>query len=358
MQTAPIGILGASGYSGMEASRILAFHPRVELRVVSSDRWKGDSVEQRLAISPAHSVAARLTYAAQEEAERLACDCAAVLLCTPVEASLSLVPRLLAKGVKVVDLSGAFRLQDVAWFKAAYGLAHPAPELLHEAVYSMPELSDAVRQAARAARLIANPGCFPTAAVLPLAPLLEAELLEPGPVIIDAASGVTGAGRKATEELSFSEVEGDYRAYRVLRHQHTPEIAQTLARNAGRSVALTFTPHLLPVRRGILATAYARVKPGVDAAALREALLHKYAAEPFISVAAHADAVALRYVVGTNRCQIGVAVGSAFDEGRAVIVSAIDNLVKGAAGQAVQNLNLLMGWPESDGLSALRGQQP
>lgn len=358
MQTAPIGILGASGYSGMEATRILAFHPRVELRVVSSDRWKGDLVEQRLAICATHSAAARLVYTAQEEAERLAQECAAVLLCTPVEASLALAPRLLAQGVKVVDLSGAFRLQDPAWFQAAYGLSHPAPALLQEAVYSMPELSQTTRHAARSARLIANPGCFPTAAALPLVPLFEAGLLEAESVIVDAASGVTGAGRKATEELSFSEVEGDFKAYRVLRHQHTPEIAQALGRAAGRRVALTFTPHLLPLRRGILATAYVRVKPGVDAAVLRGALLHKYASEPFISVADHADAVALKHVVGTNRCQMGVAVGGSFDEGRAVIVSTIDNLVKGAAGQAVQNLNLLMGWPESEGLSALRGQHP
>ena len=358
MQTTPIAILGASGYSGMEATRILAFHPRVDLRVVSSDRWKGDSVEQRLAISPSHSAAARLAYCAQEEAERLALECAAVLLCTPVEASLEIAPRLLAKGVKVVDLSGAYRLQDVAWFQAAYGLPHPSPDLLSEAVYSLPELSPLVRHAARAARLISNPGCFPTAAALPLAPLFEAGLLEPESVIVDAKSGVTGAGRKATEELSFSEVEGDFRAYRVLRHQHTPEIVQTLGRAAGRRVALTFTPHLLPVRRGILATAYVRVKPGVDAEVLRSALLHKYASEPFISVAASADAVALKHVVGTNRCQIGVAAGSHFDEGRAVIVSAIDNLVKGAAGQAVQNLNLMMGWPEGEGLSALRGHHP
>jgi len=193
-------------------------------------------------------------------------------------------------------------------------------------------------------RLVANPGCYPTAAALALAPLIEAGLVQ-GPFIVDAASGVTGAGRKATEEMSFGEVDEDFRAYRVLRHQHQPEIAQTLRHE------VTFTAHLLPVRRGILATCYAWAAGRSD---LNEVFLHKYASCPFIEVLDSPDQVSLKGVVGTNKCQVAVA-----SDGEVVIaISAIDNLVKGAAGQAVQNLNLAMGWPETAGLDTLRGFHP
>src|SRR6267143_81239 len=202
--------------------------------------------------------------------------------------------------------------------------------------------------APRGARLVANPGCYPTAAALALAPLIEARLLAPDPLIVDAASGVTGAGRKAAEDFSFAEVDGDFRAYRVLRHQHQPEIAQTLAR------PLTFTAHLLPVKRGILATCYARLAPGRKASELQGALLHKYADAPFVEVLETPDQVTLKGVTGTNRCQVAVAA-----DGEVVVaISAIDNLIKGAAGQVVQNLNLIMGWAETAGLDTLRGFHP
>ena len=352
MERTPIAVLGASGYSGIEATRILAQHPRAELRVVASDRWHGETVEKRAGV---RGTAGRLRYAPQERAADLARECAAALLCTPVDASLELAPPLIAAGLKVVDLSGAFRLSDPSAFRAAYGLAHPHAELLSESVYGMPELGS--REAIAKARLIANPGCYPTAAALALAPLLRAGLLASEGIVVDAASGTTGAGRKATEEMSFSEVMDDFRAYRVLRHQHTPEIAQTLARAGGRPVPLTFTPHLLPLRRGILATCYARLADGRTAADAAAAFLHNYANEPFVDLAASADEVSLRSVVGTNRCQIGFATGGD-DPGRIVVIASIDNLVKGAAGQAVQNLNLALGWPETAGLDTLRGIHP
>ena len=348
----PVGIIGASGYAGIEAARILAFHPDAELRLLASDRWQGDPASERIGLGgPAGS----LRYAAQEHALDLARSCAAVLLATPADVSLRLAPLLLQAGVRVVDLSGAFRLRDPAAFRHHYGVEHTHPGLLTEAFYGLPELS----RAPAGTRLVANPGCYPTAAALALAPLLQAGLLAGEGIVIDAASGTTGAGRKATEDLSFAEVDEDFRAYRVLRHQHTPEIAQTLAGAAGRGVALTFTPHLLPVRRGILSTAYARLAPGRSPAEVTAALTHKYAGSPFVRVLRAPDDVNLRSVVGTNRCDLAVACDPAgADPGRVVVVSAIDNLVKGAAGQAVQNLNLIMGWPETSGLTTLRGFHP
>jgi N-acetyl-gamma-glutamyl-phosphate reductase len=341
MQTVPVGVIGASGYSGLEASRILALHPHVELRLLASDKWQGETAAKRAGVP---GPAGRLRYAPQEKAVELARECAAVLLATPAEVSLELAPRLLSAGVRVVDLSGAFRLKDAAVFEKHYQLKHPHPALLSEAFYGLPELS----RTPLGTRFVANPGCYPTAAALALAPLVQAGLLGPEGLIVDAASGVTGAGRKASEDLSFAEVDEDFKAYRVLRHQHAPEIAQTLQR------PLTFTAHLLPAKRGILATCYGRLTPGRDPAELQAALMHKYADCPFVEVLASPDEVALKGVVGSNKCQLAVA----SDGHTVVVISAIDNLVKGAAGQAVQNLNLAMGWPETAGLDSLRGFHP
>src|SRR5467141_2585124 len=249
MERIPIAVLGASGYSGVEATRILAQHPRAELKVVASDRWQGETVERRAGV---RGPAGRLRYAPQERAVELARECAAALLCTPVDASLQLVPALLAAGLKVVDLSGDGDQPRLGDRLPPSELEHPHADLLRESVYGMPELGG--REAIAKARLVANPGCYPTAAALALVPLLRAGVLAPEGVIVDAASGTTGAGRKASEEMSFSEVMDDFRAYRVLRHQHTSEIAWTLSEAAGREVPLTFTAHLLPLRRGILAT--------------------------------------------------------------------------------------------------------
>jgi N-acetyl-gamma-glutamyl-phosphate reductase len=340
MQTAPVGVVGASGYSGIEASRILAQHPHVELRLLGSDKWAGDTAARRAGLSGA---AGKLRYAGQDHVVGLARECAAVLLATPAEASLQLAPTLLSLGVKVVDLSGAFRLRDAVLYPRHYGFDHTNKDLLSQAFYGLPELA----RTPAGTRLVANPGCYPTAVELALAPLIEADLIE-GPFIADAASGVTGAGRKASEEMSFAEVDEDFRAYKVLRHQHQPEMEQTLGR------PLTFTAHLLPAKRGILATCYARLKPGRKPDDLKAQLMHKYANEPFVEVLNSPEEVHLKGVVGTNQCHLAVV----SDGATAIVVSAIDNLVKGAAGQAVQNLNLVMGWPQTAGLEGLRGFHP
>ena len=340
MQKAPVGIIGASGYSGLEASRILAQHPHVELRMLGSEKWAGETAARKAGLGGA---AGKLKYVGQEHMVHLAGECAAVLLATPAEGSLQLAPTLLAMGVKIIDLSGAFRLKDPLLYPKFYGFEHTQRALLSEATYGLPELG----RVSPGTRLVANPGCYPTAVELALAPLVEAGLVD-GPLIADAASGVTGAGRKANEEMSFAEVDEDFRAYKVLRHQHQPEMEQVVGRR------LTFTAHLLPVKRGILATCYARLKPGRRPDELKAALLHKYANEPFVEVLGSAEEVTLKGVAGTNKCQLAVA----SDGETVIVVSAIDNLVKGAAGQAVQNLNLIMGWPETAGLDTLRGFHP
>jgi N-acetyl-gamma-glutamyl-phosphate reductase len=340
-----VGVVGASGYSGIELCRLLAQHPDVTLRFAASERWEGDSLRSRTGVG---GRVGALQYQAVERALRGANGCAVVLLATPTEVSLRLVPQLLQAGIRVVDLSGAFRLASAAAYRPAYGFEHPAPELLAESVYGLPELS---RAGLATARLVANPGCFATAAALAVGPLLSAGLLAEEAVVVDAASGVTGAGRQAQESYSFAEVDEDMRAYRVLRHQHLPEMAQSFQRAAGHPRAFTFTPHLLPLRRGILCTVSARLRPGAAPEALRAALEEAYRGEPFVDVVATPEEVTLRGVAGTPRALVGVACATAgFDPGRVVVLSSLDNLLKGAASQAVQNLNAMLGLEETQGL--------
>jgi N-acetyl-gamma-glutamyl-phosphate reductase len=271
-----------------------------------------------------------------------------VFLATPAEVSAELAPKLLAKGARVVDLSGAFRLDDAAAYPAWYGFAHPAPHLLAEARYGLPELA---REKLHGARLVTNPGCYATAIALALAPLVKAGLGLRGGIAVTGLSGVSGAGRKASEDYSFVEVSDDLRAYRLGKHQHVPEIEQTVARYAGACGPISFTPVLAPIRRGILATATVRVE-GAAPAELPDALRQAYDKEPFVRVLAP-DKVSVKDVVHTNRCHVGLAVDAR--AGVVVAVSAIDNLVKGAAGQAVQAMNAALGWPETTGLDLLGG---
>lgn len=348
MDRTRVGIFGGSGYAGRELALLLLRHPRVELAFVASDRSAGTPVAQDLGVS---TLETSLKYVTVAQGEALAAECAAVLLATPTEASLELAPKLLAHGCKVIDLSGGFRLSDAEAFTQYYGAVAPPAQLQASAAYGLPEL---FRSSIPSAKLVANPGCYPTSAALALAPLLSAKLIDPSSMIIDAASGVTGAGRKATEEYSFTELESDFKAYKVLKHQHTPEIAQSLARVAGLpSVKLTFTPHLLPVGRGILSTCYARLAKPATQSDLQACFAQAYGNEPFITLAKSPEQVSLRKVVGTNQCQIGVACEPEVG-GQVVVISAIDNLVKGAAGQAVQNLNLVLGWEETTGLTSFR----
>ncbi len=344
MHTLSVAVVGASGYSGLELTRILSRHPRLRVAAVTSDRWAGERVSARL---PLEGPVGALAYLPLADSH--AVDAEVAFLATPAEVSLALAPTLVARGVKVVDLSGAFRLLDTAAYPPWYGFAHTAPALLAEARYGLPELG---RAALPGARLVTNPGCYATAIALAVAPLVRSGLCAAEGIAVTGLSGVSGAGRKASEDYAFCEVDEDLRAYRLGTHQHVPEIEQTVARYAGACGALSFTPVLVPLRRGILATCVLRVAPGTSAAALQAALAEAYAGEPFVKVLP-ADRVLVKDVVRTNRCHLGVALDGR--AGVAVAVSAIDNLVKGAAGQAVQALNAAMGWPETEALDLVGG---
>jgi N-acetyl-gamma-glutamyl-phosphate reductase len=349
------GIVGVSGYSGMELARILARHAGFTLAFVTTDKWAGKPLGSKLALP---SASAGLPCLSHDEGKARFGSVDVVFLCTPAEASIALAPAALAAGARVVDLSGGFRLA-AGDYPTWYGFTHGDPALLAEAVYSMPEATGN-RDRLRAARLVSNPGCYPTVSALAVLPLLKAGLIDPGTVIIDAKSGTTGGGRKAAEDWSFSEVDGDLRAYRVLRHQHTPEIERVLALAGVEGARVVFTPHLLPARRGILATAYGRLTPAATAkgdptAALVAALEAFVQDRPFIRVVAPEEAN-LAAAVGTNRVVIGARADAA--RGVAVVCASMDNLVKGAAGQAVQNANLMFGLPEAAGLDDLVGHLP
>jgi len=328
----------------MVAARLLAAHPSFDLAFCTSDKWTGDSVRDRLGANTSES----LRFVPNAEASKQALSVDAVLLATSAEVSLRLAGDILSEEKIVIDLSGAFRLDEVTDYPQWYKLEHDEAELLSIAHYGLPEVFGRPRGA-----LVANPGCYPTAAILPLAPLLKADLVEREGIVIDAKSGVTGAGRQASEAYSFVEIDDDFRAYKLLSHQHTPEIAQILSRVAKERVKITFTAHLLPIRRGILSTSYARPKPGVTRDLLVECLQQAYGDSPFVQIVPP-EQVTLSSVVGTNVCRIGVA----SNDDVVILVSAIDNLVKGAAGQAIQNLNLTFELPETAGLDSLQRSTP
>lgn len=334
---ARVGIVGASGYSGMVAARLLLNHPYVDLAFCTSDKWTGDRVGARVGVADS----SHLEFVANGRAIEASKGCDVVMLATSAEVSLDLAPGLRDRGLSVIDFSGGFRLRDIASFQRWYGFEHSAHALNGASHYGLPELFGAPPRDA----LVANPGCYATATILALAPLLRAGLVDPSGIIVDAKSGVTGAGRQAKEPYSFAELDGDLRAYRLLSHQHTPEIAQALS-----IPSLTFTAHLLPVRRGILATCYARPK---KKAGFVEALRDFYARAPFVEITAPEE-VTLASVVGTNMCRLGVVA----DDDVVIVLAAIDNLVKGAAGQAVQNLNLMLGIDERTALGALARSAP
>jgi N-acetyl-gamma-glutamyl-phosphate reductase len=343
------GIIGISGYSGMELARLLAGHPRFKLALAVSDKWAGASVGDRLPFA-GQSSTVPIHPQAQAAAAMRGLD--VVFLCTPAEASLELAAQALEAGVRVVDLSGAFRLAADE-YPRWYGFTHPRTDLLKLACYSMPEAG--VSGDIRAAQLVSNPGCYATASTLATLALLRGGVIGSEGIVIDAKSGMTGAGRKATEELSFSELEGDFRAYKVLKHQHTPEIERTLALAGAGDLRVTFTPYYLPVRRGILATVYGRLQPGKTGADAAAAVKAFVADRPFLR-ATKPEGVRLHAIVGTNR--VLMAADADPDRGVAIGFAAIDNLVKGAAGQAVQNANLMFGLPETAGLDLLGGHAP
>ncbi|MFO0598061.1 MAG: N-acetyl-gamma-glutamyl-phosphate reductase [Myxococcaceae bacterium] len=332
MQQIQVGVIGASGYSGIELTRLILGHSKARLQFVTSDRWVGKTVNACTALP------SELAYVSNEAGLEAAKGCGVVFLATPAETSLELAPKLRALGVRVVDLAGSFRLQDLSKYPAFYKFEHTSPALLKDAVYGMPEL---FRERIKGCQFVSNPGCYATAAALSCAPLLNAGLIDPDSIVISAASGVSGAGRKASEEYTFMEIDSDFRAYKTLKHQHVPEIEQTLGVKK-----LVFTPHLLPMKRGILSTAVARLKKGVGQAQVNEAFSKAYGKEPLVKLLPSADAVRIADVVKTPWCLVGASV----DDTHVVSISAIDNLLKGAASQAVQNFNLMLDFDEVDGL--------
>lgn len=333
------GLAGATGYVGVELLRLLSRHPAVRITALTADTTAGQPMD---ALYGHLAGLVDLTPGATTAAAFEGCD--VVLTALPHGASAALAGELHDGGIRVIDLGADFRLKDAKTYEHWYGVEHPRPDLLPQAVYGLPEL---YRQAIRNARLVANPGCYPTSAALALAPLVHHGLADLDLLILDSKSGVSGAGRKPSLTSHFCEVQGSLAAYAVAgAHRHTPEIEQTLSSLAGRPVHVTFTPHLVPMNRGILTTAYTRTA----ARDLPALYVEFYRGEPFVQV--RRDALpATAQVAGSNRCH--VAPRHDARTGRATVVAVLDNLVKGAAGQAVQNLNLMFGLDETAGLDLM-----
>jgi len=339
-----VAIVGASGYTGVELIRLLLNHPQVEIACVTSEQSAGKRISD---VFP--SLRSRCDLVLEPiEPVRVAQKADFVFTALPHKAAMEVVPTFLELGRQVVDLSADYRLHDATEYACWYE-PHLSPQLLAEAVYGLPELH---RQEVAGARLVANPGCYPTSILLALAPLLRRGLVDPASIIVDAKSGVSGAGRSAKVESLFCEVNDGFRAYGVGGvHRHIPEIEQELSLLAGERVTISFTPHLVPMDRGILSTIYARPTREVTSAALLEVLQDAYADEPFVRIQREGEFPATQHVRGGNFCDIGVTVDRR--TGRVIVVSAIDNLVKGAAGQAVQNMNLMRGFAETSGLTGV-----
>lgn len=335
-----VAIVGASGYTGAELLRILVGHPEVEICSVTSRQHEG---------LPIHQVFPSLTGFCGLVCEPL--DVAAisaradlVFTALPHKSAMEVVPGFLNAGCKVIDLSADYRLKDQDVYQQWYQ-PHTSPELFTQAVYGLPEL---YAEQIRSAQLIANPGCYPTSVILGLAPLLEEQLIDPETLIVDSKSGVSGAGRGVKLGSLFCEANEGFRAYGIASHRHTPEIEQELTALANTSIRLSFTPHLLPVNRGILSTCYADLHQDKTTEELLELYRRRFANEKFVRIMPGDQLPNIAYVRGTNFCDIGLV--SDQHTGRVIVVSAIDNLVKGAAGQAVQNMNITCGFAESQGL--------
>jgi N-acetyl-gamma-glutamyl-phosphate reductase len=341
---ARIGILGASGYTGSELVRLLLAHPRVEIALLTADRKAGQEMRD---VYPQFAPYALPKLVAIDGIDWAGLKLDLVFCALPHGTTQTVIKHLLANApeTKVVDLSADFRLTEPAAYARWYGHAHQAVELQQEAVYGLVEV---YRREIKKARLVANPGCYTTCAQLPLVPLLKAKAIEPDEIVIDAKSGMTGAGRAAKENMLFSEVSEGFHAYGVGHHRHMAELDQEFSKAAGRDVLVSFTPHLLPMNRGILSTIYVRGRRGRTAEDLHVLLEKAYAKEPFVHVLPFGQTPQTRHVRGSNMTFIGLAKDRV--PGRAIIVSALDNLVKGASGQAVQNMNLLLGYAETMGL--------
>jgi N-acetyl-gamma-glutamyl-phosphate reductase len=340
-----VAVLGASGYAGGELVRLLAAHRRAEVTFLGAK----DSAGKTLAEVHPHLVSLPIAGNAMEsiEADAIAGAADVVFSALPNGTSASLVPALLDAGLRVIDLAGDFRLAAEA-YPEWYGFEHPAPALLEKAVYGVPELFGA--QVA-GAELVANPGCYATSAILGLAPLLGEGLIEPGAIRVDGKTGLSGAGKAANESTTYASTEESLRPYRVPRHQHTPEIERGLELATGVAPPVLFVPHLVPAVRGVLTTSYATLTEGATTETLTEALTVAYAGCPFVRVLAPGAMADSKRVRGTNVIELQAVADAR--TGTAAVVGAVDNLVKGAAGQAIQNLNLALGFDEAEGLPLL-----
>jgi N-acetyl-gamma-glutamyl-phosphate reductase len=332
-----VAILGATGYTALELLKILLRHPQVQIAVVTSRQEGCPSIAS---IHP--SLTGRLDLNVEDPAaEEIASRADCVFSCLPHAASAEIAMKLLAAGTRVVDFSADYRLDDAASYEKWYEHKHPDPVRLGKTVYGLPEL---FAEQIPSARLVANPGCYPTSAILPLAPLLKAGLIEPTDIVIDSKSGVSGAGRTPKLSTLYPECNESISAYSVGKHRHMPEIEQILGRATGQAVETIFTPHLVPMDRGILTVSYSRPTGALKAEEVLAKLREFYAGQPFVQIVEHLPAT--KDVSGTNYCHITARVV----RGRVLLISVIDNLIKGASGAAVQNMNLMFGQPETTAL--------
>lgn len=339
-----VAICGGSGYTGIELLRILSDHSQVEISALTSEKSAGKKLGE---LFPHLHACGNLVYEPLNK-EKLLKKADLFFLALPHGASQEAVNFFYRNGKKVIDLSADYRLRDPEIYKTWYGLSHEFVSTLRKAVYGLPEI---YRGRIRKASLIANPGCYPTSAILGLTPALKAKVVDTSSIVIDSKSGTSGAGRKADVAVSFCEVNEGFKAYGIGTHRHTPEIEQELSFLAGKQIAVNFTPHLLPVDRGILTTIYAKMTKKTDTAAVLNIYRKRYAGEPFVKIHDEGVFPNIKNVRGTNVCEIGLKVNTRTNT--LIVVSAIDNLVKGASGQAVHNMNLMMGFPEQEGLARI-----
>ena len=333
-----VGIVGATGYTGLELLRICSHHPEVEIIWATSDSYSGVELEK---YCPAWQGRAGMVFE-KPDLEKMAREVDIVFLGLPHGVAMDYVPTILPHA-KVIDLGADFRIQNLEVYERCYGLNHKTPSIVREAIYGIPEI---YRQQIKEARIIANPGCYPTSIIIPLYPLLKNHIIQPE-IIADSKSGVTGAGKKPTEITHFCEVDENFKAYKIGEHRHQPEIQEQLSQAFGNPVEVIFTPHLLPIKRGILSTIYAQMEPSLSEKEMWDILNKFYQDEPWVRIYPIGQFPELKWVLGSNFCDIGI---KKVDEKHVVIVSALDNLTKGASGQAVQNMNILFGIDERVGL--------
>lgn len=338
-----INIAGATGYTGIELLRILARHPEVQIGTLTAESHVGKNI---IDVAPSLTGQYDQTLVALEPSIAEKCD--VLFLALPHTASMAHVPGFLKQGCKIVDLSADYRLHSAAVFETWYKTPHQNPEFLKEAVYGLPELH---REQIKKAQLVANPGCYPTGVILGLAPILKEGWADTDSIVADCKSAVSGAGRKLTQTTQFCEANEGVSAYGLGDHRHTPEIEQELSQVAGKDITISFSPHLMPMNRGLLSTIYVDLKMDMDRDTLLDHYNRYYEKESFVRVLPAGHYANTHFVAGSNYCDIGVQVDRRTN--RAVITTAIDNLMKGASSQAVQNMNLMMGWDEAAGLDIL-----